>query len=191
MFEAPRIARETVIEPPPGLPHGEFDEDDFRRLYEKNIGVLVSVAVRKFQVPSVDAQALAHDVFMSYLKRRDDIRELHKWLLGAICNASRYYWRQHGRNIDQLDAEVAALRPDPASANILETLPARLAAGEALAGLPPRYQHILRLRYYEGYSIKEIAEHLGVTAKYTQKLVAKSLRRAEEVFNPPERGKKP
>ncbi|HXH39595.1 MAG TPA: sigma-70 family RNA polymerase sigma factor, partial [Thermoanaerobaculia bacterium] len=146
---------------------------------------------RKFQVPAVDAEALAHEVFLSYLKRKDDIRELHKWLLGAICNASRYYWRQHGRHIEQLDAELAAIQPDPASANILETLPARIAAGEALAGLSPRYQHILRLRYYEGYSINEIAEHLGVTAKYTQKLVTKCLRRAEEIFNPSVRGKKP
>ena len=185
------MAPAAVREPPPAPPRSAFDEAHFARLYEDNIGVLMAVAVRKFQVPAVDAEALAHEVFLSYLKRKDDIRELHKWLLGAICNASRYYWRQHGRHIEQLDAELAAIQPDPASANILETLPARIAAGEALAGLSPRYQHILRLRYYEGYSINEIAEHLGVTAKYTQKLVTKCLRRAEEIFNPSVRGKKP
>lgn len=176
--------------PPPALPRCDIDEELFTKLYKENMDVLVAVAVRKFQVPHVDAEGLAHDVLLSYLKRKDDIRELHKWLIGAICNASRYYWRQHGRNIEQLDPEREAIRPDPASTNILETLPARIAAGEALAGLSPRYQHILRLRYYEGYSISEIAEHLGVTAKYTQKLVAKCLRRAEEVFNPKGGGKK-
>lgn len=191
MFEAPQTAPAAITEPPPPPPPCGFDEDDFAQLYTKNIDTLIAVAVRKFQVPAVDAEALAHEVFLSYLKRKDEIRELHKWLVGAICNASRYYWRQHGRNIEQLDPESAAIRPDPASTNNPETLLARIAAGEALAGLSPRYQHILRLRYFEGYSIKEIAEYLGVTAKYAQKLVTKCLHRAEEVFNPPVREKKP
>jgi RNA polymerase sigma factor (sigma-70 family) len=185
------MAPEAVNEPPlpPPIPP-VIDEEQFVRLYEKNVNVLVAVAIRKFQVPAVDAEALAHEVFLSYLKRKDEIRELHKWLLGAICNASRYYWRQHGRNVEQLDTELAAERPDPATTGIMETMLAKIAAGEALAGLPPRYQHILRLRYFEGYSIHEIAEHLGVTAKYTQKLVTKCLRRAEEVFNASEPRKK-
>src|SRR5260370_36541786 len=83
-----------------------IDEERFGRVYENNFHVLVAGAIRKFQVPAVDAEALAHEVFLSYLKRKDEIRELHKWLLGAICNASRYYWRQHGRKIEQLDTEL-------------------------------------------------------------------------------------
>jgi len=174
---------EAISDPPPAPPRGEIDEEEFAQLYEQNCGVLIALAVRKFRVPLDDAEALAHEVFLSYLKRKDDIRDLHHWLVGAICNASRYYWRQHGRNVEQLDTEVADMRPDPASANIVEMMMARIASGEAMAGLSPRYQHILRLRYFEGYSIKEIADHLGVTSKYTQKLVAKCLRRAEEIFN--------
>jgi RNA polymerase sigma factor (sigma-70 family) len=86
---------------------------------------------------------------------------------------------------------MALLRPDPASAGILDRLPAQLAAREILESLPPRYQEILRLRYFEGYSIREIADHLGVTAKYTQKLVTKCLRRAEQTFHTEAAGKKP
>lgn len=171
------------IEPPlPVAPPCNVDEARFARLYEKNCPFLMSVAIRKFQVPPDDAEALVHEVFLSYLKRKDDIHNLTKWLIGAICHASRYYWRKHGRNIP-LDEELAITWPDPSSINVLDTLPARIAAGEALAGLSARYQQILRLRYFEGYSIKEIAEQLGVTAKYTQKLVMKCLRRAEEVFD--------
>ena len=184
------MAPEAIHDPPPAPPRCDIDEEQFARLYEANCGVLVALAVRKFRVPLDDAEALAHEVFLSYLKRRDEIRDLHRWLVGAICNASRYYWRQHGRNIEQLDTEVADAQQDPASGNALDTMLARIAAGEAMAGLSPRYQHILRLRYFEGYSIKEIADHLGVTSKYTQKLVTKCLRRAEEVFNRSEPGKK-
>lgn len=183
MFEPPRMAPEAISDPPPAPPRHDIDEEQFAQLYEANCGVLIALAVRKFRVPLVDAEALAHEVFLSYIKRSDEIRDVHRWLIGAICNASRYYWRQNGRNIEQLEADIEAAQPDPASADILNSLPAKIATAEVLAQLPPRYQEILRLRYFEGYSIKEIADHLGVTSKYTQKLVAKCLRRAEEVFN--------
>jgi RNA polymerase sigma-70 factor (ECF subfamily) len=173
------------------VPDGEIDELDFARMYEDNLGLLVAIAMRKFQVPEVDAEGLAHEVFFSYLKRKNEIRDLHPWLIGAICHASRYFWRQNGRRTEQLDHSWAVLRPDPASAEILDSLPARLAAREILESLPPRYQEILRLRYYEGYSIREIADYLGVTAKYTQKLVSKCLRRAEQVYNAAPARKKP
>lgn len=156
---------------------------DFGELYEDNLRLLVAIAMRKFQVPEVDAEALAHEVFLSYLKRKDEIRDLHPWLIGAICHASRYFWRQNGHRTEQLDQAMAVLRPDPASVEILDVLPAQIAARDILESLPPRYQEILRLRYFEGYTIREIADYLGVTAKYTQKLVGKCLRLAEQTFN--------
>jgi RNA polymerase sigma-70 factor (ECF subfamily) len=145
--------------------------------------LLVSLAVRKFQVPTVDAEALAHEVFLSYLRHAGEVRDLHHWLIGAICNASRYYWRKHGRNIEQLDTDIAAERPDPRSRNVLFDLPDSIALDEVLERMPPRWAQILRLRYLDGYSIKEIAEQQGVTSKYMQKLVGKCLHRAQEIFN--------
>ncbi len=174
---------ETIAEASVVTATCDVDELEFARLYDDNLSLLVGIAERKFQVPAVDAEALAHEVFLSYLRRRNEIRDLHSWLVGAICHACRYFWRQNGRRTEQLDQASALLRPDPSSAGIRDALPDQIAAREALEGLPPRYQEILRLRYYEGYSIREIADYLGVTAKYTQKLVAKCLRRAEQSFN--------
>jgi RNA polymerase sigma-70 factor, ECF subfamily len=180
-----------IVDMAPIAPDCDASELAFDRLYEDNLSLLVAIAVRKFQVPEVDAEALAHEVFFSYLKRKDEIRNLHAWLIGAICHACRYFWRQNGRRTEQLDHGQAMLRPDPASAGILDRLPAQIAARDALEALPPRYREILRLRYFEGYSIREIADSLGVTAKYTQKLVAKCLRRAEQTFNTAPSRKKP
>jgi RNA polymerase sigma-70 factor (ECF subfamily) len=184
----PPSPADTLFESLPALVRAETDPPDvddleFVQIYEANFGLLVALAVRKFQVPFGDAEGLAHEVFLSYLKRRKEIRELHKWLIGAICNASRYYWRKHGRNIEQLDTEVAAERPDPRSRNVLIDLPDSIALSEVMERMPPRWAHILRLRYFEGYSIKEIAEQQNVTSKYMQKLVAKCLQRAQEIFN--------
>jgi RNA polymerase sigma factor (sigma-70 family) len=183
----PPAPTDTVFESLPALVRADtappdIDENEFVQIYEANFGLLVSLAVRKFQVPFGDAEGLAHEVFLSYLKRRKEIRDLHKWLIGAICNASRHYWRKNDRNIEQLDDETSSIHVDPVSAHVIDWLTARIAAGEALAVLSPRHQHILRLRYYEGYSIPEIAEELGTTAKYAQKLVMKILRRAAEFF---------
>jgi RNA polymerase sigma factor (sigma-70 family) len=158
------------------------DEGEFESMYEANFEFLVGVAIRKFRVPDYEAETLAHEVFLTYLKKTTgEIRDLHSWLVGAICHASRYYWRSRGRNIGEREDESLE-RIDPATMHIVDTLPDQLAAREALERLPPRYQEILRLRYFEGMSIIELADHLGVTPKYAQKLVTKCLRRAEQRF---------
>jgi RNA polymerase sigma factor (sigma-70 family) len=159
------------------------DDRPFEELYEEQFDFLVGVAVRKFRVPESEAESLAQDVFLSYLRHRPTIREVYRWLLGAICHASRYYWRQHGRLADSLDPEEVTERPDPESMHILESLPNQLAARQALEGLSERDQMILRLRYFDGCSIHEVAARLGVKPKYAQKLVTKCLRRAELQYN--------
>lgn len=155
----------------------------FEALYAANFDFLVGIAVKKFRVPDTEAETLAHEVFLTYLKRTDEIRDVHSWFVGAICHASRYFWRSHGRTIGESHDETPLDRIDPASTRILDSLPAQLAAREALERLPPRYQEILRLRYFEGMSIIELAEYLGVTRKYAQKLVSKCLRRAEKRYS--------
>lgn len=159
------------------------DDRDFEELYAEQFDFLVGVAVRKFRVPDSEAETLAHEVFLSYLKHKASIREVRRWMLGAICHASRYYWRQQGRLGDAGDPDEAIERADPDSMRILESLPDQLAARQALEGLSPRDQMILKLRYFEGCSIHEVAEKLGVKPKYAQKLVTKCLRRAETRYS--------
>ena len=158
------------------------DDRFFEELYAEHFDFLVAVAVRKFRVPECDAEGLAHEVFLSFLRRSGDVLNVHSWMLGAICHASRYYWRQNGRVIEPLDDEKAFERPDPTTTRILDSLPDQLAARQALEGLRPRDQEILRMRYFEGCSIVEIAVRLGVKAKYAQKLLTKVLRRAERNY---------
>lgn len=163
------------------------DESQFEALYAAQFDFLHNVAVRKFRVPDAEADTLVQDVFLTYLKHFERVRDVHGWLLGAICHASRYYWRSHVRDVSS--EEQPFDRIDPASLNILESLPDQLAAHEALACLSPRSQEVLRLRYFDGCSIQEIADHFGLKAKYTQKLVTKCLRRAERMYTAKEKRK--
>ena len=156
-------------------------EERFTAIYEKHFPLLASIAVHKFRVPDTEAETLAHEVFLTYLRKASEIHDLRAWLVGAICHASRHYWRMN-RRPTATEEEVAADRPDPASTHILDSLPDQLAARQALECLSPRCQEILKLRYFDGCSIIEVAEHLGVKPKYAQKLITKCLRRAEKQY---------
>lgn len=163
-------------------------ERDFESVYDQYFPLLAQIAVFKFQVPDSEAETLVHDVLIGYLRKSEDILDLRSWLIGAICHASRHYWRLNGRTI-AADAELERDRADPASLRILDSLPDQLAAREALECLGPRYREILHMRYFEGCSIAEVATRLGVKTKYAQKLITKCLRRAEREYRRKGRGR--
>jgi RNA polymerase sigma factor (sigma-70 family) len=165
-----------------------LDEQHFEAIYDRYFDLLVQIASFKFQVPDADAEALAHDVLIGYLRKAATVVDLRPWLIGAICYASRHYWRLNGRTV-AADFEVEHERADPASLRILDSLPDQIAAREALECLSPRCREILHLRYFEGCTIKEVATHLGVKTKYAQKLIAKCLRRAERLYSEKGRAK--
>ena len=158
------------------------DDRQFEAVYEQYFGLLVQIAVFKFRVPESEAEGLTHDVLISYLRKSATVLDLRSWLIGAICYASRHYWRLNGRT-SGAEAEVAGDRVDPASLRILDSLPDQLAAREALECLGPRYREILRMRYFEGCTVAEVASRLGVKTKYAQKLITKCLRRAETLYS--------
>jgi RNA polymerase sigma factor (sigma-70 family) len=159
------------------LTNDTFDERHFEEIYEHYFELLRQIAVHKFKVPDFEADALVHDVLLSYLRKSGSIGELRPWLIGAICYASRHYWRLQKGNAST-DDENQPQYPDPASLSILDSLPDQIAARELLARLPLRAQQILHMRFFEGFSMIEIGERLGVRSKYAQKLVAKYLKRA-------------
>jgi RNA polymerase sigma factor (sigma-70 family) len=166
----------SVLRPEP------FDDAHFEATYTQYFGLLVQVAIHKFQVPDSEAEALAHDVLLGYLRKAETVLVLRSWLIGAICHASRHYWRLNGRTVGE-EAEIELDRIDPSSLRILDSLPDQIAAREALESLAPRCQQILYMRYFEGRTVPEIAKHLGVKSKYAAKLIAKCLRRAERHFD--------
>jgi len=165
-----------------------LDEQHFEAVYEQYFGLLVQIAVFKFRVPETEAEGLTHDVLISYLRKSATVLDLRSWLIGAICYASRHYWRLNGRNVATED-EVTVDRADPASLRILDSLPDQLAAREALECLTPRCQAVLQMRYFEGCTIAEIATRLGVKTKSAQKLITKCLRRAERLYSEKGRSK--
>lgn len=154
------------------LPGNEEIEQTFEDLYEHFFDLLATIAIRKFRVPETDAESLVHEVFLSYFRKMDQVKQPYSWLLGAICNASRYYWRQHGRSLEEEETFE-----QPAIPEILDSFADRLAVRQALLALRPQERDILRMRYREGRSVDEIGQRLGVEAKEAEKLLTKFLGR--------------
>ncbi|HEX8619535.1 MAG TPA: sigma-70 family RNA polymerase sigma factor [Thermoanaerobaculia bacterium] len=161
-------------------PHQEGAPFDFAALYESHLGVMIGLAVGRYGVPETDAETLAHEVFVDFILKAHRVTDVRAWLVASICNASKYYTRVRARS--ETLPESFAEKPDPQLSRVLEMWPDQLAAREAFAGTTPRAQLVLRLRYFEGYSIPEIARELNITEKYASKLVSECLRQAKRRY---------
>jgi len=150
---------------------------DFAAVYEEHFDLLVRIAMGRFRIAECEADSLAHDVFLSFLRNAERVNDRQRWLVGAICNASRNHLRRAGRT-EPLD-EAAEEAPDPRSARLGDSIAASLAARQVYACLTPKCQLALRLRYIEGYSVPEVATALGTTKKYAQKLISRCLEQAQ------------
>ena len=153
---------------------------DFDAIYNENIPIMLGIAIDRFRIPETDAQTLAHQIFLVFFLKPDDVRNQRSWFVGAMCNACRYYVRCRERDVP-LSPDMLN-EPDPEFATILDSLPNRLAAREAFACLTSRCQLALQLHYLEGYSIPEIAVQLHITPTYARKLVTRCLRQARERY---------
>lgn len=151
-------------------------------LYTTHYRLLWSVASRKFGVPTTDVPELIQDVMISFLANSTTIRSPEKWLVGAICNASRRYWRQRSQD-DVFQDEPDAAETIPSSYQSPDDRMANgLTAAIVLDQISPRCRETLRLHYYEGFSAPELASAFSTTRRYAEYLIHKCLRRALHVF---------
>jgi RNA polymerase sigma factor (sigma-70 family) len=147
---------------------------DFDAVYEDHLQLLVGTAVDRFHISEMDAETLAHDVFLAYFLKAEQVLDSKAWLVAAMCNASRSYLRTQARHVE-LPSEVI---DQSRTVEITDQLVAR----EVLCCLTPRCQLALGLRYLEGYSIPEVAAELRTSPKYAGKLVARCLRQAHDRY---------
>src|SRR5207245_1209045 len=73
---------------------------DFDAAYNDHVPVMIGLAVDRFHVSESDAQTLAHQVFLAFFLKADDIRDHRAWFVGAISNACRHYLRTRSRDVE-------------------------------------------------------------------------------------------
>lgn len=104
-----------------------------------------------------DAEDIAQDVLVSLLKRGKPFEspEHEKaWLLRTAINKSKNYlksgWITRTVKLNETDSSEAE-----------DQMNERNEVMEAVLSLPEKYRTVIHLFYYDGYSIKEIAEIVG------------------------------
>lgn len=123
--------------------------------------LLRKIAIGRFRVPTADAESLVHDVFATYLTHAADVRLLEPYLVGAICNASRHYWRRSAA-ADELfcGEEPCAATPDDALHVELER---KQLLTRVLARIGAKCRDLLQRYYLNGETTEAIAAHLHST----------------------------
>lgn len=149
--------------------------------YKKHAALLRDIAERKFHIPGHDAAGLVNDVFSSFMVHRDNVRDARQWLVGAVCHASRGYWRTAART-SQLPEDFGEY-VDPSSPGLEGRIVDRVTMASALAQIEPKYRETLRLYYAEGYSAAEIAAHFGTTTGYVSQLLHTGRKRVRKVYD--------
>jgi RNA polymerase sigma factor (sigma-70 family) len=143
------------------------DRSHVAELYHEYAGVMCSLMRHRFGVPEFEIENLLHDIFASLLCNPTPIENFEKWLVGAACNASRQYWRDRGNGLSMV---VERKEQEHIERSIL--------LDQILEQLPVRSAEILRLRYLEGLSGREIARRYGFSFEYTHLRIHRALRKA-------------
>ena len=139
----------------------ENDEDKqkFIELYEEHHVRVEQTALRILKDPHA-AEDAVQNTFLQVIRHFDKISEipckkLGFWLISIAKNEALMILRHKRREIPQEDWDTfSADVSDPTSYNELVHL---------FSQLPPTYRAALEMRLINGYSGKEIAQHLGIS----------------------------
>lgn len=121
-----------------------------------------------------DAEDICQNAFMKLLDYRGAFEapeNCKAWLIRVTINLSKNLLRsRRSLQITELDDELPALEPH--EHELLETV----------MSLPPKYRAVIHLYYYEGYSVKEIADIVGSSVSTVTTRLSRARERLKEML---------
>lgn len=154
------------------------------QLYLDYAPLLRRVAVRKFNVPPAEAEALVHDVFINYLvtPRRVMDGHLRSYLIASICNASRNYWRARHTEARVFATGACDVSHAGSPDEVLEGLARNLTVASTLAKLGARCRELLNRYYLRGETTPAVAAAMKTTASNVNYLMHVCRKRARAIY---------
>ena len=142
-------------------------------LYDRALPQVYGYLLPRAGTASV-AEDLTAETFLAAVSavKRGTVADLTvAWLVGVARHKLVDHWRRRAREERQLRAVEDMVVPweDPWDAQIDGTR-----AREVLAELGPHHQSALTLRYLDGLSVPEVAEHLDRTVHATEALLVRA-----------------
>jgi len=149
--------------------------------------------VYKFIYFKVGSQADAEDLFQDVMmaafqsldRYRGEVPFLH-WCYQIARNKIAYFWRQHYQKPTvKLDDNLALEEQESVSDEELDLREglAKERVDQLLAEIePPRYGELLRLRFLESKTLREVAEALEITLNNAKVLQNRALKKATQLL---------
>jgi RNA polymerase sigma factor (sigma-70 family) len=153
----------------------------FEEVYLRYAPALRKIAIRKFNIPAAEAESLVHDVFATYFMHAASVHAIERYLIGAICNASRYYLRRS----DAADALFCSETPCMAlpDRRLQEEIDRKLLLSRILAGVGRRCRDLLHRYYVNGETSSAIAGAIDSTPATVLVFLHRCRRRALAAYH--------
>jgi RNA polymerase sigma-70 factor, ECF subfamily len=162
---------------------------DWEAVYRDNVDRVYRLMFAKVG-NRADAEDLTAEVFLAALRPlrvSATVGEVRAYLTATARTVLAGYWRRTlGREITTISESTTEAGLDPpvhsehGGSGASEEVAGQAAA--CLAVLPEQYARILRLRFLEGYSVREAAAALGVSVGNAKVLQHRALRRAAQLM---------
>jgi RNA polymerase sigma factor (sigma-70 family) len=154
--------------------------EDIGAVYRHHYGLLWSIAAEKFRLPQPDAENIVHDVFVTFVRQHANVRNQRAWLVSAVCDASRTYWRRQGKvTLEELPTD----KPVEGTAARLDVIAsARFDTSVIMSNLTGRCRELLSLHYWDELTATEISRIFGTTERYAKLMLHRCLAAARRVM---------
>ena len=144
----------------------EGDRAAFEQLYRQYRELMYQVA-RKILRNGQDAEDAVHQAFLSILEHFEKLSRMERLQIRAFCvivaeRKALDIIRRRARYADSYDAEGLGMEIP---------LPGDSGLADAMAALPARYREALLLRFYFGYSPREMAGFFQTRHAAVKKLI--------------------
>ncbi|MEO7598099.1 MAG: sigma-70 family RNA polymerase sigma factor [Opitutus sp.] len=145
-------------EPSPGRDESD-DENFFKRIFADQNVPLTRYATRLLGDPD-RARDVVQDAFVKLMAQPQSAVDGHavEWLFTVCRNRAMDVMRKEHRMTRFEDGEVERVRAiDPRPGRTLERAETHAAMLRLIDGLPPNQQEVVRLKFQNGFSYKEIS----------------------------------
>jgi RNA polymerase sigma-70 factor (ECF subfamily) len=167
------------------------DEEAFREIFRRYGSVAKALALRVIRQPFL-AEEIVQEAFLSLWRSPQSYRaergSVRGWLMSTVHHRAVDFIRREEaqrRRAEDMDPTHATVEDDIGEVFVQEAADEerRVAAVQALGGLPAEQRQVLEMMYYQGKSQSRIADELGLplgTVKSRTLLGMRRLRTAIE-----------
>ena len=151
-----------------------MDTNEYERLTSLYLDSIYRVALNGCR-NYADAEDVVQNTFLKLWNRKEDFESdehARKWLIRVAINDCNSLWRSSWKRrttyLDELSQEPVFSTPE------------KSCLYSAIMELPAKYRQIIYLYYFEDYSVKEVAQIMGISESAVQTRLLRARQKIKE-----------